>query len=78
MKGAKLREQAKTRVMGDLGLVPFAGVLLAEYPEGDAHYRWLLKESYEGIIEWVKEITPKPKCSICRRRHGLEVIHACE
>ncbi len=19
-----------------------------------------------------------PQCSICRRRHGLEVIHACE
>lgn len=50
-----LRERAEIRIAGEPRLQPYRDVLLSEYPEGDAHYRWLLKESVAGILEWVGE-----------------------
>lgn len=38
-----------------------------------------LPEAIEAVEAWLApEIDGLPECSICRRRHGMEVVHACE
>lgn len=36
-------------------------------------------EEFDSGLQWyVDTQIPHPECSICRRRHGPEVQHACE
>ena len=60
-----------------------------EFPEGDDHPEFTTAEIggravsitlYADTAKNVIKIAdpPPPTCSICRRRHGSEVQHACE
>jgi len=43
-----------------------------------ANYRCTLPEALDAAEAWLAPQIDLPECSVCRRCHGPEVIHACE
>lgn len=37
-----------------------------------------LSDALDAAEAWLAPLINLPECSDCRRRHGLEVVHACE
>jgi hypothetical protein len=64
------------------GEPPIEGICSA--CEQPARFEWCTKPEivdggeYLSPCCWAPRYAAPPMCSICRRRHGLEVIHACE
>jgi len=48
-----LQEKAENRVKGSPRLAPHADFILADWPEGDEHLRWVLKAKVQEILDWV-------------------------
>lgn len=46
-------EQAKTKVMNDERLKPYADFILADWPEGTEHWIWVLLSDDDEILDWV-------------------------
>lgn len=49
-----LFEQAQIKVKYSESLSKYADKILADWPEGDEHWRWVLDASDEEIIEWAE------------------------
>jgi len=50
----RLYREAESRVRGDDRLAPFAGTILADFPEGDDHWQWVIDADADEIIGWAK------------------------
>lgn len=50
----KLYEAAKARMIGMEFTDEQMEFIFADWPEGDAHYRWLLVAHREEIIDWIE------------------------
>jgi hypothetical protein len=49
-----LYNQAKNRVMINSTLASHADFILADWPEGDEHWRWVISAPIDEILDWVK------------------------
>jgi hypothetical protein len=49
----KLYEKAMNRVMRSSFLLPHADFILADWPEGEEHWRWVINASEDEILSWV-------------------------
>lgn len=49
-----LYAKAKRRVENDKRLAPHADFILADWPEGDEHWRWVIKAPVDEILDWVE------------------------
>lgn len=47
-------DDAKARVEESSALRPYADMLLADWPEGDEHYEWVLTAPEAELIEWAE------------------------
>lgn len=47
-------------------------------PSADAPGCRTLPDALDAAEAWLAPQIDLPECSICRRRHGPEVVHACE
>lgn len=53
----RLYREAKSRVHGDDRLAPFAETILADFPEGDEHWQWVIDADADEILGWAKAAT---------------------
>lgn len=49
-----LYQQAERRVQSSPQLAPHAGFILADWPEGDKHWRWVRDAKMDEILDWVQ------------------------
>lgn len=49
-----------------------------EYVEADITEAIERRDSLDKRIAEVRRKLEQPECSICRNRHGMEVLHECE
>lgn len=50
----KLYKQAKSKIMHSESLSRYVDFILADWPEGDAHLRWVIESTENEILEWVE------------------------
>lgn len=50
-----LYEQAEERVNSDPLLKPHAEFILADWPEGDEHWNWIINATIEEILDWIPD-----------------------
>ena len=48
-----LYERARNRVMDSEALRPYTDFILADWPEGDEHWQWVIHTSEAEILEWI-------------------------
>ena len=48
--------QASMRVIGCKRLKPYANIILADWPEGSEHWRWVIRGRVKEIEAWAKQI----------------------
>lgn len=53
-KTRALHREAERRVHYDESLLPYANTILADWPEGDDHWRWVIESDTEEILDWVQ------------------------
>lgn len=51
-----LRTQAEQRVNASPKLSQYRAVIMADWPEGKEHWRWVLKAPVSEIVEWAEGI----------------------
>ena len=44
--------EARRRVEADEQLTPYAETILADYPEGDEHWQWVIDAPTDEIVAW--------------------------
>ena len=49
-----LYDQAHERVENDPELAPIADFILADWPEGDEHWQWVITADTQEIIDWAE------------------------
>jgi hypothetical protein len=54
MTTQELYEQARERVQHTPELAPHEEFILADWPEGDDHWRWVIDAPVEEIASWVE------------------------
>jgi len=47
-------DRAANKVAGDPDLAAHSDFILADWPEGDEHWTWVIKASKREILEWVE------------------------
>jgi len=50
----RLYREAESRVLADDRLAPFAETILADYPQGDEHWQWVIDADVGEIIGWAE------------------------
>lgn len=51
-----LRTQAEKRVSASPKLSKFRAVIMYDWPEGNEHWRWVLKAPVSEIIKWAETV----------------------
>jgi hypothetical protein len=51
-----LRNQAEQRVTNSPKLQPHRGTIMYDWPEGNAHWRWVLTARIAEIIDWAETV----------------------
>jgi len=46
--------EARSRVEADEQLAPYADTILADFPEGDDHWQWVIDARTDEIVAWAK------------------------
>ena len=46
--------EARSRVEADEQLAPYTETILADYPEGDEHWRWVIDAPVDEIVAWAR------------------------
>lgn len=49
-----LRDQAERRVDASPRLLPHKAFIMADWPEGQEHWRWVIKAPIAEIVEWAE------------------------
>jgi hypothetical protein len=55
MTSQDLFRQAQERVLASPQLKPYAEVLLADWPEAETHWQWVLTASEDELVAWAQE-----------------------
>jgi hypothetical protein len=50
----RLYREACLRVDADEQLAPYADTILADFPEGDDHWQWVIDAPTDEIVAWAK------------------------
>ena len=50
----RLYREAEARVRGDDRLAPLATTILADFPEGDDHWQWVIDADADEILAWAE------------------------
>ena len=49
-----LYREARSRVEADEQMAHYAETILADYPEGDDHWLWVINADRAEVLEWAK------------------------
>jgi hypothetical protein len=52
-------EEAATRIDETPALEPYRATILADWPEGDAHYTWAATCDFAELLSWAEAVTPE-------------------
>jgi len=51
---ATLYDQAVARVDSEPRMAPYRDFILADWPEGDEHWQWVIDTATDEIIDWAE------------------------
>lgn len=55
-KNPSLRERALRRVQNSPDLAQYEAEIMADWPEGNEHWRWVLTESIPELMDWAETV----------------------